>query len=339
MPTSPLTVLPTGARNTPQDLVAYITAHRAELEEALVERGALKFRGFALRTAQDVEDVALAIDADLASGEYLGTSPRNALTKHVHSASELPGHYPIPQHCEMSFLANPPTRLYFSCLRPSDWGGETPLCDFRLVWRDLDPGVRERLQRKGFRVVRNYVGPKTPKSRDPFALKRWDEMFGTTDRDEIARVCAREAMTPEWLPGDRLRLTCEPPVMRKHPQTGEEVYFCHLQVFQVDTPGAELRRVWQRRHTAHAAFWALAGQVVASVTKRLKAPEQRAMDVTHADGSPIADADVEHVRDVIWRHQVVDPWQLGDFVVIDNLTTSHGRLPYSGERQVVIAWR
>lgn len=173
-------VLAQPGHTTPQDLISRILQDSAGLEQQLLERGYVKFRGFALRNAKDVEDVALALDPHLASGEYLGTSPRNALTKHVHSASELPGHYPIPQHCEMSFLANPP--------------------------------------------------------------------------------------------------------------------------------------------------------------KRLRRPEDRAMDVTHADGTPIAKGDVEHVRDVIWQHQVVDPWQLGDFVVIDNASTSHGRLPYSGSRIVVVAW-
>ena len=66
--------------------------------------------------------------------DYLGTSPRNALTEFVFSASELPPHFPIPQHCEMSFVARPPRRLFFSCLVPSSGpGGETPLADFRRV--------------------------------------------------------------------------------------------------------------------------------------------------------------------------------------------------------------
>ncbi len=338
MPTLPLTHHALPGESQPQDLLAFIAAHRLQLAQDLLVHGAIRFRGYALATPQAVEDVALALDPQLAAGEYLGTSPRNALTRHVHSASELPGYYPIPQHCEMSFLAHPPTRLYLACLQPSRWGGETPLCDFRLVWRDLDPAVRERLQRRGVRIVRNYVGPGSPRSLDPFALKRWDALFGTTDRDAIAQTCAREALVPEWLPGDRLRLTCTPPVVRVHPETGESAYFSHLQVFEVGTPEAELRRIAQLRGTAHARFWRHAGRLVTALTRHSKHPEDRAMDVTHLDGNPIAQADLEHVRNVIWHHQVVEPWQAGDFVLVDNRSTSHGRLPFSGPRQVVIAW-
>ena len=92
--------------------------------------------------------------------DYLGTSPRDALTPYVFSASELPGYYPIAQHCEMRFLKKPPRRLFFCCLRPNDGpGGETPLCDFRKVARDLAPAVLDRFERRGVRIIRNYCGP------------------------------------------------------------------------------------------------------------------------------------------------------------------------------------
>jgi alpha-ketoglutarate-dependent taurine dioxygenase len=94
--------------------------------------------------ARDFERVARAIDPDL-KNEYLGTSPRSGLTDYVFTASELPGYYPIPQHCEMSFIKQPPRRVFFCCLEaPATGSGETPLVDFRKVWRDLDPDVRQR---------------------------------------------------------------------------------------------------------------------------------------------------------------------------------------------------
>src|SRR4051794_15159570 len=88
---------------------------RQSLLAQLRKHGALLFRGFEVRDAKAFERIALAIDPVLGR-EYLGTSPRNALTDYVFSASELPGWYPIPQHCEMTFLKKPPRRLYFACL-------------------------------------------------------------------------------------------------------------------------------------------------------------------------------------------------------------------------------
>jgi alpha-ketoglutarate-dependent taurine dioxygenase len=154
------------------------------VQQDLLQHGALLIRGFPVDTPADFERVARAIDDDL-KNEYLGTSPRDAVTDYVFSASELPGFYPIPQHCEMTFTRTPPRRIFFWCdIEPAAGSGETPLVDFRKVWRDLPAPVRERFAGRGLRLIRNYAGPGTQKS-DLWQLKRWDEMFQTTERDEV----------------------------------------------------------------------------------------------------------------------------------------------------------
>ena len=112
-------------------LCDWLRSHPEPVQEWLTAHGALLFRGFPVRTPADFERLARSVDPDL-KNEYLGTSPRDALTDHVFNASELPDYYPIPQHCEMSFCANPPRRVFFTCFGPPAGGsGETPLCDFR----------------------------------------------------------------------------------------------------------------------------------------------------------------------------------------------------------------
>jgi alpha-ketoglutarate-dependent taurine dioxygenase len=334
----PLEFRPEGEKRSARALADRVAADRASLSALLLRHGALRFRGWDVATPEDFERVALALEPDLAGGEYLGTSPRDALTRHVYSASELPGYYPIPQHCEMTFLRNPPRRIFFACLWPSRTGGETPLADFRRVWADLDPGVRDRLVSRGIRIVRNYAGPESPRSFDLTELKRYDAMFGTTDRRAIESKCAAEGMEVEWLPEGRLRIACTPPAMRPHPETGEPVYFSHLQVFHVSTAEAELRRVRDLRGDVPSKALHWLGRAVTAITERRKGPLDRAMHVLHADGGEIARSDVEHVRDVIWRHMRIEPWQRGDVVAIDNRAISHGRLPYRGARTVVVAW-
>jgi len=158
----PLTLSPRSEGPRARDLGAlcdWLRENRAWVGARLTEHGALRFRGFAVDGAEDFERLARAVDDDLAN-EYLGTSPRDALTDYVFNASELPDFYPIPQHCEMSFCARPPRRVFFCCLEePAADSGETPLCDFRKVWRDLDPDLRDRFLEHGLRHVRNYVGP------------------------------------------------------------------------------------------------------------------------------------------------------------------------------------
>ena len=327
-----------GARRDDATLASWIDAHRGWVEEKLTERGAFLFRGFELGAATSIERVARAIDPEL-KNDYLGTSPRNALTDYVFSASELPPVYPIPQHCEMSFIPEPPRRLFFGCLLPNQSpGGETPLVDVRRVWQSLDPAVRARFEEKGVRNIRNYDGPGGGSRFDLWKLKRWDEMFRTTDRAEVEAICRAHGFSYTWRSGGRLRLVNTQPAFRRHPVTGEVAWFNHSQVFHLSSVAGEYRRI--ARRTGEARYRALAEVARAAVALRRRAiaDEDQAMHCTYGDGAPIPDEDMERVRDAIWQNLVAFRWQRGDVVAIDNYAVAHGRMPYRGPRTVAVCW-
>ena len=286
----------------------------------------------------DFEQVARAISPQLKK-DYLGTSPRDALTEYVFSASELPPYYPIPQHCEMSFTRTPPRNLFFSCLiAPSGPGGETPLVDFRNVYRDLAPALRERFAKLGVRNIRNYIGPAGGSRFDFWKLKRWDEMFGTTDRAVVEQRCQEQGFTPTWLPGGRLRLINLSPGVIQHPETGDPVWFNHSQVFHLSAVPDEYRRVARRLGQLRYHLLANFARAAIAAKRHFTASDDQAMHCTFGDGSPISDAEMNQVRDAIWRNLVFFRWQVGDIVAIDNLAVAHGRMPYQGPRQVVVSW-
>ncbi len=81
-----------------------------------------------------------AVEEDL---NYGGTSPRLRKSGKVFTSSEIKNFFPLPVHCEMSFLPNPPKTMYFYCKEQSEQGGETPLVDFRAVYNSLDPSFKE----------------------------------------------------------------------------------------------------------------------------------------------------------------------------------------------------
>ena len=318
-------------------LAGWIAAQRDQVRDRLLAHGAILFRGFEVFDAAAFERVARAVDADL-KNEYLGTSPRNALTSHVFTASELPPFYPIPQHCEMSFTAHPPRKLFFCCLvEPAAGSGETPLADFRKVLRDLDPELVKRFEERGLRIVRNYSGPDGGGRFDLWKLKRWDEMFQTTDRAAVEARCRAEGIEPTWTAGGGLRLVSTQPIVRRHPVTGEPAWHNHVTTFHISQAAGEYRRIRALRPTlAHFALWQLARALEA--LQRRKPVEERAMECTWADGTEIPTAALEAVRDAVWKHLVAVPWRRGDVVAIDNFAVSHGRLPYRGPRSVAVAW-
>lgn len=319
-------------------LLASIERDRESLERRLLASGALLFRGFAVDGAPDFEKVARAIGPALGN-QYLGTSPRNALTEYTFSASELPPHYPIPQHIEMSFVRRPPERIFFACLLPSAGpGGETPLADFRRVLRDLDPEVRARFEAKGIRTIRNYAGPEGGSRFDLWKLKRWDEMFQTTCRTEVERLCRENGFEATWRERGMLRLVGTQPAIKAHPVTGEPVWFNHAQVFHLSAVPAEYRRIAERQgQLRHRALAGVADAMVRWKRARV-APLDQAMHCTFGDGSPISDADMDAVREAIWKNMVFVRWRKGDVVVIDNRSVSHGRMPFAGPRSVAVAW-
>ena len=318
-------------------LTRWIQENHAFLNSQLMKHGAILFRNFNIPTAGDFEAVAKAIDPDL-KNNYLGTSPRNRRTDYVFSASELPNYYPIPQHCEMSFMDQPPRHLFFYCAVAPEKGGETPLVDFRKVYQQLDPEIREEFMTKGIRNIRNYDGPNTRSKLDIWKLKRWDQMFLTTDKKEVEKICQEHHMEYHWKPNDRLALINEQEAIRKHPETGEPVWFNHLQVFHVDAAHLEYRKIAQRQKTlqSHTLRHALA--LMTFVKKLTNKTENLAMHCTFRDGSKIPAAYVWHLEEVIWHNMVFIQWQQGDVIAIDNLSTSHGRMPYKGPRDIMVCW-
>lgn len=320
-----------------ETLKDWIARQRDQIETEWVRHGTLRLRGFDLFGAEHFEQVAMALEPDL-KNDYLGTSPRNARSRYVFTASELPSFYPIAQHSEMSFLPSAPRKLFFHCTIAPEKNGETPTVDWRAVWRDLPVEMRETFTARGVRNIRNYDGPESPKGRDLWQLKRWDELFSTTDAQIVEQKGREQGLRCEWLPQGRLRLVNDQAAMRVHPVTGEQVWFNHTQVFHVAAAALEYAYIQRHQKSMRAVFyWALTGALT-KVKQLMQSPLQQAMHVTHADGGEMNPHHVRVLVETIWKHLVIEPWHAGDILAIDNRSTGHGRLPFNGPREVLVAW-
>jgi pimeloyl-ACP methyl ester carboxylesterase/alpha-ketoglutarate-dependent taurine dioxygenase len=333
----PLVIEP-AADTSARALGAWLVARRAFVLDKLTEHGAILARGFDVGSAAAFERIARAVEPEL-KNDYLGTSPRNGLTEYVFSASELPPHYPIPAHCEMSFVAEPPRRLFFCCLEPNEGpGGETPIVDFRKVVKDLEPAVLDRFARLGVRNVRNYDGPRTGRGVDVWKLKRWDEMFRTTDRAVVEQKCRENGLEATWQADDRLRLTNTQPAIKMHPETGEAVWFNHAQVFHPSAAAGEYRRIAERMGPIPYLGLSLVAEAAVRLKAKTQPLDEQAMACTYGDGTPIPDADMDAVREAVWKNMVFFRWRKGDVLILDNHAVAHGRMPYRGPRLVAVAW-
>lgn len=334
----PLVIEPEGEPSASR-LKEWLNRNRESFMKKFYKHGAVLFRGFAVESPAVFEEMALTIDSNL-KHDYLGTSPRDRVagTKYVFSASELPGYYPIMQHCEMSYARQPPVKIFFYCEAEPQYGGETPICDFRRVYDELNKDVRHEFDAKGVITVRNYSGINGRKKFNLWELKRWDEIFLTREKSVVERQCRENDIEYEWLDEDNLRLIHRTPAARRHPVTGEAAWFNHSQVFHPASAPIEYAHIHQRQQRIKTLLWTGFLKIMIRLKNFSKKPIEQSMNVLFGDGSPIPDEYIRHIEDVIWSNIVIFPWKKNDILAIDNYSTSHGRLPYEGKRRVLVCW-
>src|SRR5215470_17738396 len=200
------------------NLTAWSTENRAYLESALVKSAAILFRGFAMRSPQDLEELVSSLTPQVLN--YIeGSSPRTRLTEKVYTSTEYPPEFAISLHNELSYAHAWPARLFFLCLTAPPAGGETPLADSHSVYQMLDRAILEPFLKKGVKYVRNLHG-----SKRGVGLS-WQTVFETDDRAQVERYCEEGNIEYEWTKRGGLRTSQIRPAAIKHPITGAPVWF------------------------------------------------------------------------------------------------------------------
>lgn len=294
--------------------------HSAAIRSALLERGALLFRGFGATEPSDIEDFTRA--ADLPLMDYpRGMSPRTLVGKQVFTATDTRSDFPIPLHTEMSYAPNYPEAIVFGCATPATEGGQTPLVDLRGVLRGIPETALAELERRDLRYVQ--IVPLEP---TPILTHTWPDMFGTRDRREVERIAATQANEYEWLEDGSLRLVARAPAFRKHPKTGERVWFNQAPVY-CGSMSEEF-----------AAFEASAKADDSHAQKGARGLDaSKVLDCRFADGAALPLEVLDDVRRNLRETSVTFSWRRGDLLLVDNLRVGHGRTRFWGERRVFAA--
>jgi alpha-ketoglutarate-dependent taurine dioxygenase len=280
--------------------------------EELTRHGALLFRGWGVEELDAFQRfVDVFSDGARPFGYAGGASPRQRLSDAgaVYSSTEYPPEMTLSLHNELSYADVWPTTLYFFCLVPAASGGETSIADSRRILAALDPELVETFRRRRLRYVRNLSPVKG------FGYS-WQEAFETDDPAEAERGCARIGADFEWQEGGALRVSQERDATAVHPETGEEVWFNQADGFH---PSALLP-------DAYAAALAEVGS-----------EDRFRLNVTYGDGGAVERESLDHIRAVLAAETIPHRWQAGDVLVIDNLLTAHGRLPFEGPRKIALA--
>lgn len=286
-------------------LSVWAESNHGFIQTNLLNHGAILFRNFKVDSADEFESFALAISGGLL--EYKErSSPRSPVKGNIYTSTDYPADQSIFLHNENSYQHSWPMKILFYCATSAEQGGETPIADCRKVFQRISPEIQARFIEKGWMYVRNFG--------DGFGLP-WQTVFQTTDRAVVEDHCRKNGIQVEWKEGDRLRTRSVLPVVTRHPNTGEQVWFNHATFFHVSTLPPLIRE------SLKAGF----------------KEEDLPTNTYYGDGSKIEDSVMDVLRDAYQQEKVVFPWQQGDVLLLDNMLVAHGRNPYAGARKVLVA--
>jgi alpha-ketoglutarate-dependent taurine dioxygenase len=278
---------------------------RQFIDEELGRYGGLLFRGFNLSTVERFERFMRAISADtIEYGER--SSPRTRVGDGVYTSTDHPADEPILLHNEQSYTLNWPMKICFFCVTPAPERGRTPIADSRRVLDRLSPSMKETFARKQVTYVRNYgEGLGLP----------WQEVFQTGDRAVVERHCRQAQIEWEWKDRNRLRTRQTRPAVRRHPRTGELVWFNHALFFHYTSLRASTLE-----------------SLLSVVTE-----DEMPFNTFYGEGSPIEPSVLAELREVYEQETVSFDWQEQDVLLLDNMLMAHGREPFSGPRKILVS--
>lgn len=286
------------------NLIAWAANNRELIETKLLQHGGILFRNFPITEVDEFEQFIQTVSGNLLEYSYRST-PRSQVSGKIYTSTEYPSDRFIPLHNEMAYSLNWPMKIFFFCVKVADTGGETPIADSRKVFQQLDPKLKEQFIQQKIRYVRNYG--------EGLDL-HWENVFQTRDKSEVERYCRSAAIEFEWKDRDNLRTSQVCQAVATHPQTGETVWFNQAHLFHVSGLKPEVR------------------ESLLSMFKESDLPR----NAFYGDGSAIEPSVLDEIRQIYQQESVIFPWQEGDILMLDNMLTAHGRMPYSGLRKVVV---
>ncbi|MFT6046845.1 MAG: alpha-ketoglutarate-dependent taurine dioxygenase [Arenicella sp.] len=269
--------------------------------------GGILFRGFAGEQTQEkfCNEFAKLFADSLLSYEF-GSTPRTDLGDGVYTATEYPSHQVIPLHNEQSYTLNWPLNIWFHCvLAPKD-GGETPIADSRRIYNKMPIDIRQRFESKKLTYVRNYGNGLD---------LGWEQVFNTDSKVEVESYCRKHQINFKWKDGGELRTWQKCQATAQHHTSKEWVWFNQAHLFHVSNIDPATR------------------EILLDVVEVQDLPR----NVYYGDGSEIEESILAEIRGVLDEETVYFPWHQGDFLMLDNMLSAHGRSTFSGDRKIVVA--
>jgi alpha-ketoglutarate-dependent taurine dioxygenase len=279
------------------------------MDRRLHQHGAMLFRGFGISEQTVFQSLMARLKEQLA--DYVdGNSPRTKMGGGVYTSTEYPPEYFICLHNELSYSQQWPARVFFCCIVAPKAGGQTPLMKSRSLLQTLPQELVKEFQARKVKYIRNLHGGKG-------VGKSWQKTFETESRAHVEDWAMAAGVVVQWFEDGSVRLSNVRPATAFHPVTGEEVWFNQADQFH---PSSLPPAVYES---------------MLSIFEGME--EELPQNATFGDGTPIPLAYLETIRAVTREHLALFDWQCGDLLMVDNMLVAHGRMPFVGDRRILVS--
>jgi hypothetical protein len=281
----------------------WASSQASRLIELAAEHGAVLFRGFPLRDANDFDAFVGAFDLpNFPYKQSLSNAVRVNWTERVFSANEAPATVTIYFHHEMAQTPIFPAKLFFFCEKAAEEGGETPLCRSDALLDRLAercPQFVKDCESKG--LIYTNVMPSHDDAQSGMG-RSWQSTLGAESREAAEERLLALNYSWEWLEDGCLRAST--PVLPAVREVGD----------------------------GRKSFF---NQLLAAFQGWKDSRNDPAKAIRFGDGSPL-DRDAVITAAELAEEVTFDvPWQAGDVALVDNLVAMHGRRTFRGTRKVL----
>ena len=283
------------------DVLTWLSTESNGFKNQLATSGAVLFRGFPVKTAEDFDAFASAFGyGDFSYQESLSNAVRINHTTRVFSANEAPPGIEIFLHHEMAQTPISPEKIFFCCLSAAEKGGATPVCRSDLLYatfRERYPDWARLFASLGLKYMMQMPAGADLTSGQG---RSWRSTLSVETVSEAEQRLATLGYTWQWQEDESL--VTRTPV---------------LQAVKALPDGSE--SFYNQLIAAHLG-WKSTGSGKSDM-------------LTFGNGDAIPEASLTALASIAAEFTVPVMWQNSDVALVDNHRVMHGRYPYSGSRK------
>jgi len=288
---------------TRNDTERWVSEQRKELLKLAAQHGAVLFRDFPLKTAEDFDGFVASLGiSNFPYRQSLSNAVRMNRTERVFSANEAPPEVTILFHHEMAQTPIYPEWILFFCELAALEGGATPICRSDILYerlKECSPQFIVDCEQKGLKY--SNVMPEEDDLQSGMG-RSWKGTLGVETREAAEGRLSELNYSWQWLDDGSLRATTPALPAVNEVRPGRKSFF---------------------------------NQLIAAFLGWKDSRNDVSESLRHGDGTRL-DRDAVMQAVALAEELAFDlQWQTGDAVLIDNTVVMHARRTFKGPRKVV----